>query len=150
MTRSTTPVLQRAGRPAAAALLLAGLGLAACGSDDSSDATNATNATSSTVSAGASDDGYRSPGGTADAGAAATVVAKAFKLTSTTAAAGAEVTFDNQDGTAHTLTADDGAFDTGPVAPGESATLSAPSEPGTYAFHCEIHPSMTGQLTVEG
>jgi plastocyanin len=144
MTRSTTSFIHRAGRSAAAMLLVAGFGLAACGSDDSADATSAT------AAAGSSDDGYGSPGGTADTGTAATVVAKGFKLTSTTAAAGAEVTFDNQDGTAHTLTADDGGFDTGPVAAGESATISAPAEPGTYAFHCEIHPSMTGQLTVEG
>jgi plastocyanin len=147
MNRSTTSTIQRAGRTAAAALLLAGFGLAACGSDDSPAAGDTT---SSTVAAGSSDDGYGSPGGTSDSTTAATVVAKGFKLTSTTAAAGAEVTFDNQDGTAHTLTADDGAFDTGPVAAGESATVSAPADPGTYAFHCDIHPSMTGQLTVEG
>lgn len=148
MPRSTTAPARRAAWSVAATLLVAGLALTACGSDDGTEA--ATGSTTSTTAADSAGDGYGSPGGAGGAdGAAATVVAKGFELSSTTAAAGAEVTFDNQDGTAHTLTADDGSFDTGPVAAGESATVTAPSAPGTYAFHCEIHPSMTGELTVE-
>jgi plastocyanin len=30
-----------------------------------------------------------------------------------------------------------------------TAELTAPA-PGTYAYHCNIHGSMTGTLTVEG
>jgi plastocyanin len=28
-------------------------------------------------------------------------------------------------------------------------TLTAPTEPGEYAFHCKYHPSMHGTLTVK-
>ena len=31
---------------------------------------------------------------------------------------------------------------------GGTADLTVPSEPGTYAVHCEIHSTMTGELTV--
>ena len=67
-----------------------------------------------------------------------------------------EVTWYNADfmsyggaaGTVHHLKADDGTtFDSGTLAPGGvfHATFSAP---GTYAYHCEIHPGMTGTVTV--
>jgi plastocyanin len=61
---------------------------------------------------------------------------------------GATVRFRNDDQADHTMTADGGAFDTGHVAPGKEAEIHAPTAPGTYAFHCEIHPSMTATLTV--
>jgi plastocyanin len=51
-------------------------------------------------------------------------------------------------GTTHHLKADDGTtFDTGPISPGGVFT-STFSTPGTYTYHCEIHPSMTGTVTV--
>jgi plastocyanin len=51
-------------------------------------------------------------------------------------------------GTAHHLKSDDGTtFDSGTLAPNGTfhATFSAP---GTYAYHCEFHPEMTGTVTV--
>ncbi len=75
-----------------------------------------------------------------------------------TVAAGATVIFANVGGKPHTLTADDGSFDTGVVPPGAeggrfagtSATFSI-AKPGRYNFHCEIHPAvMKGTITVEG
>jgi plastocyanin len=48
----------------------------------------------------------------------------------------------------HTFTADDGAFDESYVAD-ESISVDVPDEPGDYPFHCEIHSSMTGTLTVK-
>jgi plastocyanin len=48
----------------------------------------------------------------------------------------------------HTVTSDDGkSFDV-TVNPGKTATFTAPSSPGTYKFHCKIHSSMHGTLTV--
>jgi plastocyanin len=75
-----------------------------------------------------------------------------------TAQAGSTILFANVGGKPHTLTADDGSFDTGVVAPGAeggrfagtNATFTL-SKPGTFTFHCEIHPqAMKGTLTVTG
>lgn len=65
-----------------------------------------------------------------------------------TVAAGAPITVTNQDGVAHTLTADDGSFDTGNIGGGGTAPINAPTAPGTYSFFCAIHPSMQGTVTV--
>lgn len=75
-----------------------------------------------------------------------------------TVAAGSAIVFANVGGAPHTLTADDGSFDTGIVDPGaEQGRFAGGNEsialdtPGTFAFHCEIHPAaMTGTLTVAG
>lgn len=50
-------------------------------------------------------------------------------------------------GTAHNITADDGSFASGTLPPGSSfeGTYSAP---GTYGYHCSIHPTMKGTVTV--
>ena len=57
---------------------------------------------------------------------------------------GQTVTFANNDAVAHTATSD--AFDSGELAPGASYSFT-PQQPGTYAYHCSIHPFMTGTLT---
>lgn len=62
-------------------------------------------------------------------------------------ATGTEVTWTNDDPAPHTVTADDGSFDSGTLEPGQtfSATLEG-NGPITYA--CQIHPDMTGIVTV--
>jgi plastocyanin len=61
---------------------------------------------------------------------------------------GATVTVDNQDGTAHTVTSDTGdAFDD--AAPPGASSFVAPTKPGSYPFHCNIHPEMHGTLVVK-
>jgi plastocyanin len=61
---------------------------------------------------------------------------------------GGAVAVTNHDDTAHTATADDGSsFDTGDVNPGSSKTIRV-SKPGSYAYHCSIHPFMKGTLVV--
>jgi plastocyanin len=65
-----------------------------------------------------------------------------------TVAPAAVITVRNDDSAPHTLTADDGGFDTGVISPGGTATITAPAEPGSYPLHCAIHPFMTGALTV--
>lgn len=67
-----------------------------------------------------------------------------------TVAPGQTVTVVNGDGTSHTATADGGAFDTGTIAGGGTTTITAPTQPGTYSFFCAIHPSMRGELVVQG
>lgn len=55
----------------------------------------------------------------------------------------------NKDGVAHTVTADSGAaFDVMVPASG-SASITAPSKPGTYPFHCKYHGNMHGTLVVQ-
>lgn len=61
---------------------------------------------------------------------------------------GATVAVRNDDQVIHTITADDGSFNTGNVAQGVPTTFQAPAKPGKYAFHCFHHPYMTGILTV--
>ena len=73
-------------------------------------------------------------------------------------AAGTTLLVANVGGKPHTLTADDGSFDTGVVEPGAqggrfagrnaSVTLN---QAGTFKFHCEVHPAaMKGTVTVTG
>jgi plastocyanin len=63
---------------------------------------------------------------------------------------GATVVWTNEDALEHTTTADDGTWDSGVVAPGESFDFTL-DEPGTYTYLCEIHPTvMQGTITVDG
>jgi plastocyanin len=61
--------------------------------------------------------------------------------------AGDTVTFTNADGVPHTATSDTGAFDTGRLTRGKSASLTL-SATGSFACHCAVHPSMKGTITV--
>ena len=134
----------------AAALVLT-VGLAACGDDD--DPVSAGGDDTTTTAAAPAGDGYGTPGGGDTGGEAgeSVVVAKDFSLTDLTVAPGAEFTLDNQGEAPHTLTADDGEFDSGSVAAGsQSDPLTSPDEAGEYGFHCEIHDGMKATLTVEG
>lgn len=60
---------------------------------------------------------------------------------------GAEITVVNEDGSFHTVTADDGTFDVD-VPGGETVTFTAPADAGEFAFHCTPHPQMTATLVV--
>ena len=53
---------------------------------------------------------------------------------------------------AHTFTADDGAFDVELPAPpeGEWTERAFVAPPGVHAYHCRLHANMTGVLRVEG
>lgn len=64
-------------------------------------------------------------------------------------APGAIVSVVNKDSAGHTVTADQGsAFDVD-IRGGATATFTAPTAPGTYAYHCTYHPNMHGTLTVK-
>jgi plastocyanin len=94
--------------------------------------------------------GYGSAdGGTAGGtGNGATVAIRDFTFAASIAAPGAAVTVANADGVPHTVTATGGEFDSGDVPGGGAGTFQAPDASGTYEFFCEIHPGMTGTLTV--
>lgn len=82
--------------------------------------------------------------------AAATITIKDFAYGDPlTVAPGAAVTVTNMDAAAHTVTADEGsAFDV-QVNGGGTATFTAPTKPGSYAYHCTYHPGMHGTLVVK-
>ncbi|MEW2546199.1 cupredoxin domain-containing protein [Streptomyces sp. NPDC047002] len=66
-----------------------------------------------------------------------------------TVKAGTRITVTNKDTTAHTVTGTgSGKFDTGHIAPGRTASFTAPRTAGSYPFDCSIHPFMKGTLTV--
>ena len=58
---------------------------------------------------------------------------------------GETIEFKNEDIYAHTVTADDGSFDSGLIQPGSSWKLTL-SKSGTIAYHCAPHPNMKATL----
>ena len=130
------------------ALVLVSLAaLAACGSSGygSSTATTAPRAAATTAVGGGVGGGQRRA-----AAAANTITIKGFAFTAPAVTPGATITVKNEDGTTHTVTSDDGSSFNVMVDGGGTATFTAPTKAGSYAFHCNIHHSMTGTLTVTG
>jgi plastocyanin len=62
-------------------------------------------------------------------------------------AKGSTVAFSNSSGVTHTATRA-GSFSTGRIKPGESISIRF-KQPGTFAYHCTIHPFMHGKIVVE-
>ncbi|WP_258803465.1 cupredoxin domain-containing protein [Pseudarthrobacter sp. NS4] len=88
--------------------------------------------------------------GSTSAAAPAEILIKGFKYQGAeTVSPGAEITVTNEDSEPHTVTADTGnAFDV-TIKGGSTATFTAPTEPGTYPYHCNFHGNMKGALTVK-
>jgi plastocyanin len=142
-------------RPLLAALFATALllGAAGCGDDDEPEATGAgdtSDTTASTQDGGGPDYGGTSGGETDGDAPDNAIVAKDFKFSELTVGAGEEIVLQNEDGAQHTATADDGSFDLAADGGATSDPGTAPEEPGSYPYHCEIHPTMTATLTVEG
>jgi plastocyanin len=74
--------------------------------------------------------------------------AMAFVPTRIEVSTGATLEWTNRDQLPHTVTADDGSWDSGPIAPGGTWRHTF-DQPGTYAFHCTPHPFMTGVVVVK-
>ena len=58
------------------------------------------------------------------------------------------VSWANNDSSPHTITADDGSFGSGNIAPGSSFTYTFTTA-GTYKYHCLYHPWMVGTVIVK-
>jgi uncharacterized membrane protein len=63
--------------------------------------------------------------------------------------AGDTVEWRNQDIFAHSVTANDGSFDSGLIAPG-STWKKTFDVAGTFGYHCRPHPNMTASVQVGG
>lgn len=149
--------------PLVCALLALAVVAAGCGGgdDESSPAAGAgsngetTGTTETTEDSGGGepepgdDHGGNAPAPSGDAVRAETVEIDnfAYKPDPVTIEEGGKVTWKNEDSVAHTATAEDGSFDTGPIEEGklQSETFK---QPGTYRYVCSIHPQMHGTIEV--
>ncbi|WP_170971206.1 cupredoxin domain-containing protein [Ilyomonas limi] len=61
---------------------------------------------------------------------------------------GTKVTWTNNDNMTHTVTADDGSFDSGDLNKGDTYSYTFGST-GTFAYHCSFHSGMTGSVVVK-
>jgi plastocyanin len=76
-----------------------------------------------------------------------TIAEFAFGPQELAVAAGTTVTWTNEDWAPHTVTAEDGSFDSGRLDQGASFEYTF-DEPGTFAYHCNYHPGMVGSIVV--
>jgi plastocyanin len=111
----------------------------ACGSGSGS--SGATPPASATPSASS---GSAAPSG------GSTVEIKNFMFTpmTLTVSVGTTVTWKFDDSTQHTVTANDKSFTSSPMASGQTYTHTF-NTAGTVAYHCSIHPDMTGTIIVK-
>jgi plastocyanin len=109
--------------------------LAACGSSESGDATAADDSVGVTSSVDA-------------AGSSTEVIVQNYAFPAITATPGATLSLVDRDDEPHTITADDGSFKAGPFNSDEPGQLVVPTKAGSYAIHCDIHPTMHGTLVV--
>jgi plastocyanin len=134
-------------------LAVAALAAAGCGSGTGYGTATAKKAPAKTAAAQAPADQTPGAGSIVSkapaAGAVAVDIANfAFAPHDIKAKVGQTITCTNQDGTAHTATATEGAkFDSGSLDPGASFSYT-PKNAGTIKFACAIHPSMLGTITV--
>jgi plastocyanin len=92
------------------------------------------------------------PGGGSSPDVTITIVgmngAQSYSPNPGTVRAGQSVAWRNADSVAHTATANGGSFNTGTIAPGATSNPVVMSTTGSVDYHCSIHPSMVGTLTV--
>jgi plastocyanin len=81
-------------------------------------------------------------------GAAVTIDNFTFSPTPITVAAGATVTWTNDDDIPHTVRAVDGSFRSKPMDSADSYSFTF-TRPGVYSYFCSIHPKMLGKIVVK-
>ena len=77
-----------------------------------------------------------------------TIANFAFAPATLTVKVGTKVTWTNNDSATHTVTADQGAFDSGDLPTGQSFSFTF-TKAGTYSYHCAIHSSMVATIVVQ-
>lgn len=135
-----------------AALVALSLGLTACGSGGSDSGTTETETvTEESGAEGGSGEAQSSPAPSGEAAKSEKVqiVEFTYEPDPVVVQVGGKVIWQNEDTVPHTATADDGSFDTGTIEQGKLGSETF-KEPGTFTYHCEIHPSMHGTVEVVG
>ena len=112
-------------------VLAAAVAAAACGSS-SSPSTPSGPATTVSIPQGAS-----------------TLTTTAYSPNPVNVAVGPTVHWMNNDSTAHTSTADGGAWSSGTVNGGGGTFDHTFQSAGTFTYHCTIHPNMVGTVVVQ-
>jgi plastocyanin len=79
-----------------------------------------------------------------DAGSSVMVQDNQFTPSTLQVSAGTTVTWTYTGDSQHTITADDGSFDSGPINGGDTFMWSF-SAPGTYAYYCQFHGGPGGE-----
>jgi plastocyanin len=72
----------------------------------------------------------------------------AYSPASITVSVGDTITWTNNDPQTHTATADDASWNSGNIAGGGGTKAVTFTTAGTFPYHCAIHSSMTGTVTV--
>ena len=80
-------------------------------------------------------------------GAVVSIEDFSFAPTAVTIATGQYVTWKNTGPSGHTTTSDTPNWNSGTLGVGQTYSMYF-STAGTYTYHCNIHPAMTGTVTV--
>jgi len=75
--------------------------------------------------------------------------AQSFSPDAASVKVGQTVSWQNADTITHSIVQDGGGFSTSDIAPGATSAPLAMSAAGTLGYHCAIHPTMTGSLSVQ-
>ena len=125
--------------------------LAACGGGGTGAASTPTAAPTATTAPTVAPTDTPTPAPTtapAANGNSITIANFAFAPASLTVKVGTKVTWTNNDSATHTVTALQGAFDSGSLPTGQSFSFTF-TKAGTYNYHCAIHSSMTATIVVQ-
>lgn len=79
---------------------------------------------------------------------AVSIIDFGYTPASVTVQAGDTVIWTNTGQAVHTVSADNGSFDSGTLLSGRTFAMMF-STPGTFAYHCNVHPSMHGTVVVQ-
>ncbi|HSW41880.1 MAG TPA: plastocyanin/azurin family copper-binding protein [Patescibacteria group bacterium] len=86
------------------------------------------------------------PGANTNGDVDVAITGSSFVPANVSVRAGAHVRWINREGVTHTVTFDD-AVDSGRMSSGSTFTRGFPTA-GTFSYHCSIHPTMKGTVTV--
>lgn len=126
------------------AIAVLALGAAGCGSSGNKSSSNP-----STTSPAASGTTAAGPTSTAASGGSDSVTIQNFKFSPEPLSVkqGAKVTVAIlDDGVPHSMTADDGSFDTGVFMKSNGPKTITVSKSGTIKYHCQVHSFMKGTI----